>query len=95
VPSDQIRSAPAMSAALVGNSATTNMCWYARLFSMKETCSSLLTSMSSPVTPNNSDLVVLTSVCNMPGRSVDMLDPVSRIKLCGLPSMCTKILGVP
>src|SRR5215469_14501631 len=89
------KSVPRRPAASEGREHTRNAWVYSRPFSEKETDCNPFISSICPVTPCGFAAVILTSLCDTPGWSIDTLEPVSKIKRLGTPSISTETVGVP
>jgi hypothetical protein len=61
----------------------------------RETDCSPFISRTSPVTPCGFFAVTLTSLFGTPGWRIDTLEPVSKIKHLGTPSISTETVGAP
>ena len=66
-----------------------------RPFSVKVIDWSPFISRTYPVTPYGFIVVTLTSRLDMRGCNIEALDPVSTVRLRGVPSISTEIIGVP
>jgi hypothetical protein len=89
------KSIPIRHAASVGREHTKNWWLNFRLPNTKETVRRPLTSRVSPVTPYGRESENFSSLFDMPGCNIEMLEPVSTIKSLATPSIRTEIEGVP
>ena len=94
-PNRSMKSVPSKPAALVGSEHTKKECVNSLPFSRKVTDCCPLISRTSPVTPYGSSVVTCTLLLDMPGCIIDMLEPVSKIRLLDIPSISADIVSVP
>jgi len=89
-----MKSVPSRQAALVGSERTKKECVNSLPFSSKVTDCCPLISRTSPVTPYGSSVVTCWLLLDMPRCIIDMLEPVSKIRLLDIPSISADIVGV-
>ena len=94
-PACAIKSVPSRPAASVGSEHTRNACSNRRPFISKETDCQPLISRTLLFTPYGFMPMTLTSRLDMPGCSIESLNLVSKIRCGDIPSVSTKMEGVP
>jgi len=77
----------------VGCEHTRNECLNSHLFRRNKTDWCPFISMISPITTYGFTAVIMTSLLNIPGYSIDTLEPESKIRSFDTPSISTEIVG--